>query len=248
MATIPGAWVSACLMSGLVFGALGGCHDEHWLTYPWDDRQVLCSEPFDDLTETVPWGLIADQMNVAESTESVLLLHAHIPGRSVSLDAIKRVLEMARTHQLEFLTIRDLDQNAPRGRGLALGFDDDAVDLWYGLRGLFDQYGAKITFNVSRWYMKTDQQRAELREMFDEGHDVEPHSVNHLHAPAYVQEHGLDAYMADEMQPSIDAVRDAGYPAPMIYPYPFGLDSVALDTAILKIVPRVRVSPAACPY
>ena len=244
MTTVRRAYVFACL----VVTALCACHDEHWLTYPWDDRQVLCSEPFDDLKESVPWGLIDDQMNVAEATNSVLLLHAHIPGRSVSLDAIKRVLEMARTHQLEFLTIRDLDANAPPRRGLALGFDDDSVELWYGLRGLFDEYGAKITFNVSRWYMKTDEQRAELRQMFEEGHDVEPHSVNHLHAPEYVQKHGLAAYMANEMRPSIEGLLEAGYPPPMIYPYPFGLDSVELNDAILKFVPRVRVSPAACPY
>src|SRR6188474_3836764 len=64
--------------------AIAACHEEHWLTYPWDDRQILCSQPFDDMEGQAPWGMIERQIELAESTSSVLLLHAHTVGVSVS--------------------------------------------------------------------------------------------------------------------------------------------------------------------
>jgi hypothetical protein len=232
----------------LASAMLAGCHDEHWLTYPWDDRRVLCSVPIDDLSETAPWEQVEDQMQIAERTRSVVLFHAHSPGVTISLAGIHRVLLMAEQHHLAYLTFRELDPGAPPRAGLALAFDDNAIDGWFGLRELLALHGAHVTFFVTRWYSRSDQERGELRELFGDGHDVEPHSVNHLHAPDYVRAHGLQAYLDDEMQPSIDGLVEAGYPPPNTYAYPFGETTDELDVAILKIVPRVRVSPGSCPY
>ncbi len=237
-----------CSAVVLVGAMLAGCHDEDWLTYPWDDRRVLCSQAIDDLTATAPWDVVQDQMQVAEHTDSVLLLHAHTPGRSITTAAIKRVLIMAEQHHLAYLTYRELDPQAAPRAGLALAFDDSAIDAWFSVRDLLAAHGAHVTFFVTRWYSSTDQERGELRELADDGHDVEPHSVNHLNAPDYVRAHGLAAYLDDEVKPSIDGLIEAGYPPPTIYAYPFGRDTDELDTALLEIVPRVRVSPGSCPY
>jgi hypothetical protein len=228
--------------------ALAGCHDEHWLTYPWDDRRVLCSQAMDDLTSDAPWELAEDQMLEAAQTRSVLALHAHVPGESISTAAIERILTMAERRGLAFLTYRELDPAATPRAGLALAFDDNAIDAWFGVRDLLAAHGAHVTFFVTRWYSRTETERAELRMLAGDGHDVEPHSVNHLHAPDYVREHGLPAYLTDEVMPSIDGLVQAGYPPPAIYAYPFGQSTPELDAAILKIVPRVRVSPGSCPY
>lgn len=228
--------------------ALAGCHDEHWLTYPWDDRRVLCSQSVDDLTQNTPWSLVEDQMQEAEQTNSVLLLHAHTPGDSISIAAIERVLAMAAAHRLAFLTFRELDPDAAPRAGFALAFDDNGIDAWFGIRDLLAAHVAHVTFFVTRWYSRSDGERAKLRSLFDDGHDVEPHTVNHLHAPQYVRDHGIDAYLADEVVPSIDGLTQAGYPPPNTFAYPFGENTEELDAAILKIVPRVRVSPGSCPY
>lgn len=227
---------------------LAGCHDEHWLTYPWDDRRVLCSHAMDDLALVVPWELIEDQMLEAAQSNSVLVLHAHIPDVSIRTATIERILTMAERRGLAFLTFRELDPAATPRAGLALAFDDNAIDAWFGVRDLLAAHGAHITFFVTRWYSRTDGERAELRMLADDGHDVEPHSVNHLHAPDYVREHGLPAYIADEVQPSIDGLVQAGYPPPTTFAYPFGQNTPELDDAILKIVPRVRVTVGTCPY
>jgi peptidoglycan/xylan/chitin deacetylase (PgdA/CDA1 family) len=241
---------SSSIRSALILAsaALAGCHDEHWLTYPWDDRRVLCSVAIDDLSETAPWELVDDQMQVAERTGSVVLFHAHSPGVTISLAGIRRVLLMAQQHRLAYLTFREIEPDAPPRAGLALAFDDNAIDGWFGLRELLAEYGAHVTFFVTRWYSRSDQERGELLELFGDGHDVEPHSVNHLHAPDYVHAHGLQAYLDDEMQPSIDGLVAAGYPPPSTYAYPFGETTDEINAAILKIVPRVRVSPGSCPY
>jgi hypothetical protein len=229
--------------------AAAGCHDEHWLTYPWDGRGILCSQPMDDLKESVPWNLVEDQMEMAELTKSVLTLHAHIPGESISVAAIERVLDMADKHHLAYVTYRDLAAPNPTPRaGLAFAFDDSAIYAWFNVRDLLRAHHARVTFFVTRWAQATDRDHDELHTLYGDGHDVEPHSVMHLLAPPYVHDHGLAAYLSDEFQPSIDALVASGYPPPAAYAYPYGRDTAALDDAILKVVPHVRISPGVCPY
>jgi peptidoglycan/xylan/chitin deacetylase (PgdA/CDA1 family) len=237
-----------CIAVVVASALLAGCHDEHWLTYPWDDRRVLCSDTIDDMAAAAPWDIVEDQMQIAERTGSVLLLHAHHPGVTISIAAIQRVLLMADQHHLAYVTFRDLDAGGPPRAGLALSLDDNSIDAWFGVRELLAAHRARVTFFVTRWYSRSDQERAELRQLFDDGHDVEPHSVNHLHAPDYVRAHGLAAYLADEVQPSIDGLLEAGFPPPTGYAYPFGEATDELNAAILAIVPRLRVSPGSCPY
>jgi len=233
------AWAACAAWAGLA--GLGACHDEHWLTYPWDDRRVLCSQAIDDMTLNVPWDLVEDQMLDAAQTRSVLVLHAHTPGATISTAAIERVLTLADRRGLAFVTFRELDPAAPPRAGLALAFDDNAIDAWFGARDQLAAHGAHVTFFVTRWHSRSDRERAELRILADDGHDIEPHSANHLHAPRYVHDHGLDAYLADEVMPSIDGLIASGYPPPTVYAYPFGQNSP-------ELVPHVRVSTGTCPY
>jgi len=233
--------IAACL-------ALAACHDEYWLTYPWDDRQILCSLAFDDLSAVANWELINEQLEVASRTNAVALVHAHVPGESVSIAAIERLLTMAGQAGLSYLTYRDLEVGAPRQAGIAIAFDDNAIEAWFGLRDQLAAHRAHVTFFVTRWHSRTDDERAMIRTLADDGDDIEPHSVNHLNAVDYVRNHGLDAYMADEVIPSIDVLTQAGYPPATIYAFPFGSSTDELNDAVLKVVPRVRVSPGSCPY
>src|SRR5262249_29210410 len=158
-----------------------------------------------------------------------------------------RLLTMAEAHRLAFLTFRQLTPGATPRAGLALAFDDNAIDAWFAVRDRLAAHGAHVTFFVTRWYSRSDAERAELRALADPGHDVEPHSHNPLHAPASVHDHGLDAYLADEVVPSIDGLTQAGYPPPDTFAFPFGDTTDEITTAVLRIVPRVRVSPGGCP-
>ncbi len=225
---------------------VAACHPEGYLQYGWDDQRVLCSNTVDDLTHEGPWDLIDSELELAHNRGSVSLLHAHEPGRTISRGAIERLLAMADSYELDYITYRELAATSPHRGGLALAFDDQYIDAWYDARDLLDAHHAHVTFFVTRFYSRTDDERAKLAQLAAEGHDVQPHSVDHLNAVDYVDAHGLAAYLTDEVVPSIEILRDAGY-TPTAYAFPFGASTTALDDAVLEYVQHVRVSPGSCP-
>jgi Polysaccharide deacetylase len=233
----------------LVLVALGACHDDRAILYPWDERGVVCSQPVDDLTEKVPWHEVEGAMNLAARDDQVVLLHAHTPGATISIAGLEHVLELADHYGLEYLTYRDLaaPDATPRA-GIALALDDNGIEEWMGIRQQLAAHGAHVTYFVTRYISRSDEEHADIHVLADDGNDIEPHSVNHYHAPDYAAAHGVDGYMVDEMMPSLDELEADGYPPATAYAYPFGVHTDALDTAILAQVPRVRVSPGSCPY
>lgn len=228
--------------------ALGGCHDEDWLQYSWDGRRIVCSHSIDNIApRDEPWGVIADQLEIARWRGSAALLHAHIPEVTVAIERLEAVFERAERLGLDYVTYGDFVDGAPPRPGLALAFDDHAIHAWFGIRELLAAHRARVTFFVSAYLETTDEERAELAQLAADGHSIHAHSVRHLDARKYVEEHGLDAYLAEEAQPSVDILREAGY-APTAYAYPFGLDSDELNEAMLERVERVRVGAGPCPY
>jgi peptidoglycan/xylan/chitin deacetylase (PgdA/CDA1 family) len=199
----------------------------------------------DDITEHPSQHRAEELMQTARAAGDAALFHMHEPGVTVSLDAVDRILANADEYGLDFVTYDELVPG-DRRPAMALAFDDTAVDLWYGIRDRLAAHGARVTFFVTRWDTIGQPQRDELRELHDLGHDVEPHTVNHVHAPAYVAEHGMDAYLADEVLPSIEAMRDAGYP-PTTLAFPYGETTPEITAAVLEHIDRVRIGPGTCP-
>jgi peptidoglycan/xylan/chitin deacetylase (PgdA/CDA1 family) len=227
--------------------AAPGCIDPGDFLYAWDQRTVVCSEPIDDLTTGVDPDFINDMFDRAAERGQVATLHAHIPGETISPSWLETVLNRADDDGLELLTYADLVTGPPRA-GVALAFDDSAIDEWYELRDQLAEHHAHVTFFVTRWQTSwSDAGKAKLAELVALGHSVEPHSVNHIHARDYVRDHGLDAYIADEVVPSIDEMRAAGY-STTVFAYPFGETSPEINAAVLQHIGRVRVSPGSCPY
>jgi hypothetical protein len=224
----------------------GACHDASYLSYAWDDRRVLCSDSVDDLSATAPWRLVEDELALARDARRVALFHAHRPGVTISIAGIEHVLELVERDQLEYFTYRDLVPGPARA-GIALAFDDNAIEEWLSIRDLLLAHGARVTFFVSRYARLDDHERAGLDLLARDGHDLQPHSVDHLHGLAYVNEHGLDGYMHDEVLPSLDIMANAGYP-PTVYAYPFGEHTAAIDDQLLQRVGRVRTTPGECPW
>ena len=234
----------------LVLGACGEIdhpHQADYLAYAWDDRRVLCSDAIDDLDAPVNWPFIDDQIRLAAKERWVLMLHAHTPTKTVSLDALDHALATADAAGLDYFTFRDFQPGEPRG-GLALAFDDNAPDQWMLARDTLDKHHAHVTFFVSRWTEMTPLGHQEIAMLAADGHDIEPHTVDHLHATAYVAANGIDAYIADEVLPSFTVLEAAGYPPAAAFAYPFGDHDPAIDAAVLEHVERVRVTPGTCPW
>ena len=98
---------------------------------------------------------------------------------------------------------------------------------------------------MSRWYQQGPQQIDELMQLAADGNELEPHTVNHMKPLTYVADHGLDAWLADEVDPSIQVMRDHGL-EPQFFAYPFGERNDELDAAVLARVPYVRATGSHC--
>jgi len=227
--------------------AATGCIDNNAeYLYEWNQDRVVCSAPFDDEHAPGDLGFVADTFRLAADRGAVATLHAHIPGTTISTAWLETVLQEADANQLTYLTYKDLATASP-GAGVALAFDDEAIDAWYDTRDQLADHDARVTFFVTRWQASWNAAgRDKVHALAALGHAVEPHSVNHLHAQAYVAEHGIDAYIADEVLPSIEALRQAGY-TPTTYAFPFGETTPEITEAVLQYIDRVRVGPADCP-
>lgn len=219
-----------------------------YLAYDWDARRVLCSDAVDDLVDTVNWPFIDKQLALAGERGWALLLHAHTPGVTISADALEHVLSTADANGLAYATFRELDENGPHAAALALSFDDNAPDQWTSIRDTLKAHGAHVTFFVSRWQDMTPAQHQEILVLHQDGHDIEPHTVDHPHALDYVRQYGLDAYLDDEVLPSFDVLTAAGLPAASAFAYPFGEHDGTLDTLVLQHVAKVRTTPGECPW
>jgi hypothetical protein len=223
----------------------GGFDDA--LFFGWDDRRVLCAQSIDDINHTLDLPRILGRMDDAAVSHQVYDVYAHVPGMTVSPQLIDRVLEEAAQRDLGFVTYHDmLDRTHPRA-GLALAFDDDAVDAWSTLRETLHRHAAHVTFFVTRYHLFSDEAKARLRELAADGNDVEAHGVNHLEAPAYVAAHGLEAYLQDEVLPSVDRLIADGYPA-SVFAYPRGVHDDEIDRALLEHVALVRTTARPCPW
>ena len=180
----------------------------------------------------------------ARDRGEVLQLYGHQPGdpsvgATVPVDKIEAVLARAAELGLAFFGSDELVPDGAHTGGLALSFDDAHIADWWGLRPIFDRYDARVTFFITRYDQWDDAMKAQLRDLAADGHSIQAHTVNHLRAPEYVTEHGLDAYLADEAVPSIELLRADGYPV-TDFAYPFGARTGELDHALLRYVERVR--------
>jgi len=205
--------------------------------------QVLCSESIDHAGSDPSWLRLYEQVHAARANHHVMAVHGHVPGEILQVSTIRGLFDLAAREHLPLLRYDEI-ATASEG-GLALAIDDNAIDDWFALRPLLAEYGAHITFFVSRWDQQPQPQIDELDQLAADGNELEPHTVNHLHTLAYVADHGLDAWLTDEVDPSIDVMRQHGL-EPAFFAYPFGERTDATDAALLERVGAIRASGHYC--
>lgn len=211
--------------------AAAGCVrslDEVDNIYDRDGVAVTCAAGLDDAAGNTTESAIA-ALDRARADDATVFLYGHV----IPEDRLRAVVEHAAAIDLPTVTFRDLAGGAPRGAALALSFDDAHVDEWHASRELLAEHGARVTMFVTRYHNWSADERRKLREMVDLGHDVGAHTVNHVRAPVYVEEHGLQAYLDDEVLPGLQRLRDHGYD-PVSFAYPFGARTGELDAALLE--------------
>ncbi len=221
---------------------LAGCQapgeDVDGAFYDGDGRAVHCALGLDTVTRN-SLASIDTALDRAAARGEVVELYAHDPGRTVEVETLAHVLEGATARGLPFVTYAAFARGGVTGPGLALSFDDTSISSWYALRPLLQQHAARVTFFVSRYHKVDTERRALLHELAADGHDIEAHSVLHLRAPEYVEDFGVEAYLADEVRPSIEILRADGFEI-SAFAYPFGARTGELDHALLAEVPLLR--------
>lgn len=231
--------VATVALLAIASGCIGPASDEDGAFYDWDERTVHCAVGLDDITQ-IDHASIDAALDRARDRGEVVELYAHSFERSVAASTIEHVLAGASERGLRFVTYGELARGAVEpGPALALSFDDNQTQTWIDMRDLLARHGARVTFFVSRYARITDEQRAHIRLLAMDGHGIEAHSVAHLRAPRYVEDHGLAAYLSDEALPSIELLRTDGYDV-TTYAYPFGARTAELDDALLAHVTLLR--------
>lgn len=238
---------SLALVSLMTVMATAACDDGPTNEYDWDARRVLCSARGDDLGDkSVEWSKLEPTLRYAQEHDAVALIHVHIPDETVSVERLTKIFDTADELGLEYVTYDELVPG-PSHPGLALVFDDDSVDQWFALRDFFRQRGARLSFFVTRFAQFTPSERDELHELAADGHAIEAHGVDHLDALTYTEDHTIDQFLTDEVLPSIQILKDAGY-HPTAYAYPYSRGNEAISAALLEHIDRVRVGGNSCPY
>jgi hypothetical protein len=226
----------------LVLVLLAGCQhdlaDVDSIYFSGDARRVHCAVDLDSRGK-IGAASIDGGLDRAAARNEIIELYAHHPGATVPVSTIEHVLAGAQQRGMHFNTYADLASGNWQAPGVALSFDDTSIGAWLDTEPLFAQYGARVTFFVSRYPLLNATEHAWLAELAADGHDIEAHSVLHLHAPEYVEANGLQAYVDDEFQASVDALRADGYPI-TTYAYPFGARTDELDRALLAHVTLLR--------
>jgi peptidoglycan/xylan/chitin deacetylase (PgdA/CDA1 family) len=221
--------------------------------YDGDGRLVHCAVDLDTRARTT-LASVDSALDRARDRGEVVELYAHHPGDTVPLSKIDYVLAGARSRGLAFVTYSDFARGTDAAPGLALSFDDTSIDAWYAMRPMLQGYGARVTFFVSRYFTTSAAERDELKALASDGNAVEPHTVHHLRAPQYVEQVGINAYLRDEVDPSIAQLRQDGFEVDA-FAYPYGARTDELDRAIAKRVPVLRsvaftyeMVPGPCPH
>lgn len=208
--------------------------------FRWEGQPHVGAYSLDGLT---PETLQPILRRIDGIDNEVLVLYGHATSFGVSVQTIEAVLGRARDRGLDAVTFRDLARDGAKRPGIALTFDDTEVDAWFEFREVFARYDAHATFFVTRYHEWSDEARAKLHVLFDEGHSIEAHGVNHVNVCLYFEihelaTHDLGTYIAEEVMPSVEVLEADGF-TPHAFAFPGGIEGNEIVDAL---VPQVEIT------
>lgn len=136
---------------------------------------------------------------------------------------------------------------AERRGGLVLQFDDGWHSWLTEVAPLLQAHGGVATGFVNNKYVVNGRITLdELRRLQDEyGWEIGSHTANHYNAPRYVQTKGLEAWLANELEPSLRLLREDGLRVNALV-FPFNASSPEIAKAAMERVSSFRrVDPLA---
>ncbi len=137
---------------------------------------------------------------------------------------------------LMIIRINAAELSAP---GVLMTFDDRNMINWEKHIPLFEQYGARCTFFVDRFDTITPEQIEALKHLRKKGHTIGCHSLRHRKAAEFIVEHSMEEYLAQEIVPALDAMKQHGF-EPMCFAYPNSNRNTVTDTALFAYFDYMR--------
>jgi len=122
---------------------------------------------------------------------------------------------------------------------ILLTFDDHFTDAWVTAIPLFADHGARVTFFISEPHLLQPSQIDGLHRLAAAGHEIACHGLTHASAVDCLARHGPDGFLASEIDPAIDQLRQHGF-AVRSYAYPRSQRSEATDSVLLPRFERLR--------
>ena len=216
------------------------CGDNHYANVPvfeWNESTAVGAYSLDHLAPDD--AALLNAVDAATGGDAVVMFYGHDPPINTSYETIEAVLARAAAHHLGVFTFADLAAGGSPRPGICLSFDDTEVDAWFALRDVLARHAAHVTFFVTEYAQFSNDGRAELHQLYAEGNSIEAHGVNHAYANAYIPAYGLQAYIDNEIQPSIDILRADGF-TPVAYAHPGGAHTRELDDALAERIAITR--------
>ncbi|MGD9780642.1 MAG: polysaccharide deacetylase family protein [Kiritimatiellia bacterium] len=130
---------------------------------------------------------------------------------------------------------------AERSGGLALQFDDGWHSWLTEVAPLVKTHGGVASGFVNNRYVESGRITLdELRRLQDEyGWEIGSHTANHANAPRYVQNNGLEAWLANELEPSLAMLRAGGLRVDALV-FPYNASTPEIAAAALERVGSYR--------
>ncbi len=95
---------------------------------------------------------------------------------------------------------------------VCLTFDDRFCQNWNDARGVFEACNIRATFCVHGLQEATDEELRILHDLQSDGHEIACHSQTHPRLASYLQAHGLDAWLKNEVLADQALHRQLGFP------------------------------------
>lgn len=127
----------------------------------------------------------------------------------------------------------------PERGGVALTFDDYNIHNWHSYLYLFDSLNVKCTFYISNYNKLDDNQKKELHDIQNHGHEIAFHSTNHVNFVKKLQSYGFKRLLNEEVSDGLVLMNNDGF-YPKIFAYPYGAHNLILDKALLYKFKSIR--------
>ncbi len=97
--------------------------------------------------------------------------------------------------------------------GVCLTFDDFFVDNWFAALPILKKHEARVTFCVSHLQRATQNQLKLLSDIQNAGHEIGYHTRTHPKLNQYIEDKGLESWIANEIDLGVREHKAAGFTA-----------------------------------